>query len=643
MKKIYLLGLAMTAVTAMTGLTSCHDDLLTQEPTDSLSKDKYWKTESDATSALAGVMSDTRYLFNRDYYLDGMSEFVKMRGNSFMNNNGNNGRAYMGRWDYLPWGYGGYFENMFKYCYGAINHANYTIENVEEMLSRTSQEKEKENLKTVIAECKLLRALVYFRLITWWGDVPYVDWNVKSNAEVESIPRTPIATIYANLISDLDEVEKQLPDKAAVLGRYSKPAAIALRGKINLYWASWNHFGWPELDTFTPNETEARRAYAAAKTDFGRVINDFGLDLFRGGEPGECDPPAEMWPEGTVVDGINLSGKIKEFGGADKLPNYYYLFLPTANGDPEFVFTFQHGGTGTSQGEQLMRDMAGRTVQYSQSWVNPRCNIVDRFQSTVTGDFCPPIQLMSPSTKAVNTPNSSLNPQTYANRDYRMKSSIMWNYEQQMGMMALKETGYTQYEYKNWEGPISSFSIDDNGKVVEHKFTSYNILSTTGYVFRKFVRNYAGEDRSSGEFNWPVIRLADVFLMYAEADNELNGPTSESIALVNRIRHRGNLPPLAADKCSNHDNFFDAIEQERIVELLAEGHRTWDLRRWRRLEHVYGGIGASGYKWYDAFGALENEYWVNSPALHYEQCYIFQIPESERNRNPNMTQNKPWR
>lgn len=642
MKKIYLNFIAAAGLLA--GLTSCAGDILKQEPTDSLSKDNYWKNESDAVSALAGVMSDTRYLFNRDYYLDGMSEFVKMRGNSFLDTNGNNGRAYMGRWDYLPWGYGGYFENMFKYCYGAINHANYTIENVEEMIARSKSDEEKKRLETVIAECKLMRALVYFRLITWWGDVPYVDWNVKSNAEVEKITRTPISEIYTHLVSDLDEVEAALPAKAEIQGRYSKPAAIALRGKIHLYWASWNHFGWPELDTFVPDEGEARKAYQAAKEDFGRVINEFGLDLFRGGEPGECDPPAEMWPEGTVIDGIDLSGQVKEFGGADNLPNYYYLFLPTANGDSEFVFSFeQGGGVGSGQGEQYMRDFAGRTVQYSQSWVNPRYCIADRYQSTETGDFLPAMTTMSPSTKAVNTPNSSLNPQSYANRDYRMKASIMWNYEQQMGMMSLKETGYTQYEYKNWEGPISSYSLDDQGHVVEHKFTTYNILSTTGYVFRKFVRNYAGDDRGDGQYNWPVIRLADVFLMYAEADNELNGPTAESIALVNRIRHRGNLPPLAASKCNNRNNFFEAIEQERIVELLAEGHRTWDLRRWRRLEHVYGGTGNVGHKWYDVFGALENEYWVNSPSLHYEQCYIFQIPESERNRNPNMTQNKPWR
>ena len=248
---LLLVGLMLTV--------SCRQDLLEQDPTDQLSSSQYWKSENDATSALAGLLSDTRYLFNRDYYLDGMGEYVKMRGNSFMDNNANNGRAYMGRWDYLPWGFGGWFDNMFKYCYGAVNRANYVIENVSAMRNATSGEKAK-SLDIIIAECKLMRALVYFRLITWWGDVPYIDWNVNSNDEVDHLSRTPIAEIYQHLISDLNEVEATLPAKAAVRGRYSKPAAIALRGKIHLYWASWNHYGWPELDTFTPSEAVAQTA-----------------------------------------------------------------------------------------------------------------------------------------------------------------------------------------------------------------------------------------------------------------------------------------------------------------------------------------------------------------------------------------------
>ena len=63
------------------------------------------------------------------------------------------------------------------------------------------------------------------------------------------------------------------------------------------------------------------------------------------------------------------------------------------------------------------------------------------------------------------------------------------------------------------------------------------------------------------------MRLADVYLMYAEATNELHGPQPDAIDLVNKIRHRGNLPPLSATKTADKKSFFDAIEQERIVEL----------------------------------------------------------------------------
>lgn len=61
--------------------------------------------------------------------------------------------------------------------------------------------------------------------------------------------------------------------------------------------------------------------------------------------------------KGTKINGVDMTGKVKKLGGATNLPNYYYLFTPKANGDGEFVFTFQQGGSSTNQGEQLMRDL----------------------------------------------------------------------------------------------------------------------------------------------------------------------------------------------------------------------------------------------------------------------------------------------
>ncbi|MGO8056049.1 RagB/SusD family nutrient uptake outer membrane protein, partial [Rhizobium leguminosarum] len=81
--------------------------------------------------------------------------------------------------------------------------------------------------------------------------------------------------------------------------------------------------------------------------------------------------------------------------------------------------------------------------------------------------------------------------------------------------------------------------------------------------------------------------MADVFLMYAEATNEVNGPMPDAIDLVNKIRRRANLPILDAAKTSSKQTFFDAIEQERIVELIGEGQRSFDIRRWRAIERIW--------------------------------------------------------
>src|SRR5690606_33166139 len=115
------------------------------------------------------------------------------------------------------------------------------------------------------------------------------DHIIYDNSEVADIARTSISEIKDRIMEDFTYAYEKLPVKGAATGRAGKPAALAFRGKLQLYWACWNRFGWPELTTFTPSATAADAAYAAAAADFKMVINDFGLTLFRGGQPGEID------------------------------------------------------------------------------------------------------------------------------------------------------------------------------------------------------------------------------------------------------------------------------------------------------------------------------------------------------------------
>jgi hypothetical protein len=598
---------------------SCTKDILEQEPTVDLGTGSFWQTEDDAVYALMGAYSAVRGLFDRDYLFDGQGEFfyTRSRNTSTTSGNINLGGAYRGGDYYTEPGNGSGFDEMYKFLYGGINRTNYVIENVKKMLPDASSSS-KSSLEAIIGEARLLRGMVYFRLISLWGDVPYFSKIIEDNSEVSDITRISISQIKDSIMADFTYAFEKLPVKASEIGRASKPAALAFRGKLQLYWACWNKNGWPELETFTPDATAATDAYKGAAADFKAVIENYGLKLFRNGEPGE-------W--GTM-------------GSAEVLPNYYYLFIPSTgnpNVDGEMIMVFTHGGTGSGQSEELMRDFAGRSHENSQLWVAPRFEIADRYQSTITGDFCPPLIPMNPTTPGARTAlNSAVNPQSYANRDYRMKATIMWDYEMSMGVNGLVETGWCPFIYKTWAAEVTI-----NGNT----YTSYNTTTSTvpsGIVFRKFVRNYAGQARSEGDYNWPVIRLADVYLMYAEASNEAYGPQADAIALVNKVRHRGNLPALSGSITASKETFFSAIEQERIIELFGEGHRSFDLRRWRALERVFGGPYSNGIIRQDTHGGTQERYFQNASELGYQQCYIYRIPQAERERNPNLTQNKPW-
>ncbi|MFI5130964.1 MAG: RagB/SusD family nutrient uptake outer membrane protein [Chitinophagales bacterium] len=610
--KIFIIAV----VAVMMVISSCRKNLLEQVPTTELPAEQFWKTEADATYALMGLYASTRPCFDRDYHYDGQAEFVRSRSgtNSTVAGNLRLGDAYNNA-NYNPTGYGAAFDKMYRYLYGAVNRANYVIDNVTRMVSEAGTGSVT-NLETIIGEARLLRGLAYFRLISMWGDVPYIGHIIDDNSQVATLARLPIAQVKDSIMADFTYAFDRLPVSTSALGRAAKPAALALRGKLQLYWASWKKNGWPELEGFTADAAAANTSFLAAAADFRKVINDYGLTLYLNGDPGNIDV----------------------LGKADILPNYYALFTPKANlNNKEMIMVFTHGGTGTAQGEELMRDFAGRSHEGSQCWVSPRYEIADRYQLTTTGDFAPPMIPMNPTTNpnARTTLNSAVNPNSYANRDYRMKSTIEWDYEMSLGMVSLQSTGMCPFIYQTWAGTVNIGGTN---------YITYNTDGTnSGYVFRKFVRNYAGQGRSDGDFAWPVVRLADVFLMYAEATNEASGPQADAIALVNAVRRRGNLPPLDPAKTASAAEFFKAIEQERIVELIGEGQRSFDLRRWRAIERVWGAPGGPGLFRIDTWGAQPSRYYQNTQLLEYQQNYIFRIPPGERDKNPNLTQNIPWR
>ena len=546
-------------------VVSCKD-LLEQKSTYELSTDEHWETVDDAEYALNGVYSAARLVFDRDYYWDGHGDYLRAKTGTMSITSGYSS-GYVGcRFDAIRRTETA--GNYYKYLYGVVQRANYALDNIRDMDTSHWPAADREHLGAILGEIRLLRALAYFRLISMWGDVPWFSHAQSDNSLAVRIPRTPIGIVKDSILADMTYAIEKLPEKSPSVGRVGKAAALAFRGKVQLYWASWNHFGWDELSelgTFIPSQDVATAAYAAAANDFKEIIMNegkYGVGLFRDGEPGECDEP----------------------GKADILPNYYYMFIPsTGNGSPENLMVMTHGGAGSGQCEELLRDFGNKNTESAEMQLQPRLRIVNAYQSTITGDYCSELLYKTSVPEGADPhtyPNCYLNPDSYRNRDYRMKASIVWEYEVMACMNNLTSTGFRKYSYKNLNGTdvggsgLDAINADDD---------------QSGVIMRKFVRNYPGQGASEGDFDFPIMRLADVYLMYAEAINEVNdGPDALAISLVNRIRHRGNLPPLGAAKYSTKENFFNAVIQERIVELFAEGHRAFDLRRWRLVGTIAG-------------------------------------------------------
>jgi hypothetical protein len=205
----------------------------------------------------------------------------------------------------------------------------------------------------------------------------------------------------------------------------------------------------------------------------------------------------------------------------------------------------------------------------------------------------------------------------------------------------------------------------------------------------KFRRDWTSQVASAAQYfgtNWPMIRLSDVLLMFAEADNELNnGPTAAAIAAYEKVRLRafGGNAALIGTTPTDYAGFFDAIMHERMLELGGEGIRKYDLIRWNKLGQRLAEVKAEMQKmvakeapyenlpsvmyylpdqtsmiWYGSFyeptpasappghssiswiGSGITNSIINILAVSFEanKCELLPLPQASLDANPNLTQ-----
>lgn len=576
------ISLAGSIVALAVSLSACES--LDFTPADQMSGQTFWKTEEHARQAAVGMYAAMKapWCFGMEFTFDMCSDIADgtspwadiSRGSSFASNSSG-------------------VQNHWQYLYELVHRANTVIRNVATM--PISQE----TIDRVTGEAKFLRAMAYFRMLNCWGGVPYYDESCDINNEFANLdsPRSSADEIRGHILDDLNDAIEKLPVRwdDADLGRATKGAAYALRGKVYLYNRQWDEAA-SDFEEIVYNRTN----------DYGYALHDSYDNLFR------------------LYNGAHSNEMIFSIQSIDGNTSGYALDIVSYFGN-----------------KSTMRLIAGNAIV-------PSTTLADMYENTDGSPFdwddvfpgfnagdetfrrkCLSVAIDQSSTVVTSTLDCDTTKvmDAYRLRDPRLCLNIITPYSHYLGTDAASSPMDKQFVLAD---PTKG------GAPMEAMAFIRNSEGWNSYFWRKWIPT-GNLDGYWGEYNrtpyeFPLIRLGDVILMLAEAYNE-KGETDKAVTEVNKIRERVGMPGLNSGATwlavGSKEEMAERIMRERAFELAGEGQRYWDLRRWGKLkESVKNATDIYGNLMYTRSYQERHELWP--------------IPLVELDRNKNLTQNTGW-
>ena len=420
-------------------------------------------------------------------------------------------------------------KGLWPLSWYGIRKANLGLANLDKM-SGTQEEKD-----AIKGQLLFFRGFFHFQLMSFWGGLPYIDTVLSSSAKLE-LPRLSYRETALKAAQDFEDAAALLPanwDASPVgqstlgnnQGRATKSAALGMKGRDLLYAAS----PMENLES-TGNAGFDQELCKQAADAFMRVLkwSDNGQSYYK-------LLPWDRYSENWYT--------ISSYG---KQPGY-----------PEVLFgppTFAAWQSRYSLVNMFIPPPLGGEAGIS----SPTANYVRNFGMA--------------NGLPIDDPASGYDPNDpWSNRDPRFYKDITYD-----GVQMISGSANAAYRFANlYNG--GNLRLD-------------NTASRTGYLERKFVT--AKSNNVDNEWNniniiLPYLRLADVYLMYAEAVLQGYGtPTSShggyitALAAVNLVRARATVPAIDPKFTASKDAFMGELIRERAVELAFEGLRWHDLRRW---------------------------------------------------------------
>ena len=522
-----------------------------------------------------------------------------------------------------------------------IRHCNVLIENIYNVIDMTEDE-----MNVWAAEAKFLKAYYHFLLFTYYGPIPIVDENLPISASDDEVrvKRRTVDEVINYISGTIDEAIIHLPPRVLSsndLGRIDQVIAKSIKSRVLTYAASPLFNGNNELYSGFVNDEGIHffnQSYDQNKWDIARLAsldaintaleNGVSLYDFNSTPPNfEDEYQAELFIQ-TLYD--------LKYSVVDK----WNSELIWGNSNP-----VRNNDWWQMQAACMMKDPNASSVEAAWQWIAPTLRMAELFYTQNGLPIDEDLSYEYQDRYSVTPVTASQNLQAqYGSFTAKLNLDREPRFYSTLGF----DRGYNRTWGNLWQ--LRMKKGETHGRIANSD--DYLI---SGYALKKLVHPDSEGDSYSKivTYAWPIIRLLELYLNYAEAVNEYSGPSSDAYNALNVVRQRAGIQSIESawgdasisvnlNKHTTQEGLREIIRQERLIELSFEGNRYNDLRRWKLAEAYFN---LPVYGWSVNETTISNYYnitQVGVRSFNSQRDYFHPISINEITINPNLIQNPGW-
>jgi hypothetical protein len=471
-----------------------------------------------------------------------------------------------------------------------LSDINIFLENIHKPYDLLEEERNKWT-----GEALFLKAYYHFWLFRMYGPVPLIRENPPMDSPGKFY-REPVDGVVNYIAGLCDEAAALLPltveDMMAEMGMPTKPVALALKAQALTYAASplfncnEDYSGYTDnrgIQLFPQDRSQERDKWKKAADALKVAIetaHEAGHRLYDFHE----NSYAALLHEKTIL-AMQTRGAVTErwndeiiWGSAQSSANSTLQRLCFTY----FTTTHMNGSAGLKCYAPSLKIVEqfytknGLPIADDRDWTG-----VDPWALRVAGEE--DRWYIRENFRTVNL---------HFDREPRFYGAITFDGGTFYGNSRLSNDNTTNHNYM-WTVELKAGSLNGDLQPGRYSPTGYVCKKLTGY--RSTFSDNASSTSGIYAYSFPIIRLADLYLMYAEALNEYEGPTAEAYLYTDMVRERSGLKGVVESwrdhAVSGKENYpatqeglREIIRRERLNELAFEGIRFWDLRRWKLAE-----------------------------------------------------------